>query len=319
MPSLIVLNGDHKGSEHPLHPFKPFLIGRDATADLSIIENRVSRRHARLTYDPTKDETSIEDLKSLNGTLVNDKLIDNITSLSPRDKIQIGSVVLEFIADEENRSTGPLIDIIDDVLESGVNAEQQPERHHLYQTDGTSIAGNLREISLPDLLQMLAGSKKSGKLVIAPTRKELHSSGSSDSALLWISEGAVVGAQIKDLLGEDAFYELLRWRTGYFALYYREPLSNQDNIDMPLEALLLEGFRRLDEEKTMSVQLSPGDSYDVNPDTPLNMLEPDQLRIFQLVWKKKKVAVIWDHSHLDREQTTAILRQLLRQGYILKA
>jgi hypothetical protein len=93
-------------------------------------------------------------------------------------------------------------------------------------------------------------------------------------------------------------------------------LRNDRNLHLPLEALLIEGLRKLDEEKTMTVQFKPTDFLDVNPEAPLNLLEPDQLRIFQIVWKKKKVSAIWENSHLEKEKTSTILRILLRQDYI---
>ncbi len=187
-----------------------------------------------------------------------------------------------------------------------------------YETDGIALTGNLKEMPLPDLLQMLATTRKSGKLVFVPQKVMLSSRPSPQSAILWLNQGDLVGAHLYKLHGEEAFFELLKWQQGYFALYYKEPPPKDPHLNQPLEVLLLEGMRRLDEEKSLTVHFNPSDTFDVNPDAPLNLLEPEQIRVFQNIWKQKKISQIWANSHLDPQETDDHIRRLLRGGYIKK-
>ena len=91
---LTVLSGREVGAVHKLGPGES-VIGRGVEADVQIIDNGVSRRHAKLVRD--LDGTSkIIDLKSTNGTYVNGRRID-VESLREGDRIRIGqSATLDF-------------------------------------------------------------------------------------------------------------------------------------------------------------------------------------------------------------------------------
>jgi response regulator RpfG family c-di-GMP phosphodiesterase len=99
------------------------------------------------------------------------------------------------------------------------------------------VSGSLREMGLPDMVQVLFHGRKSGSLKIrAPDGSgEIH-----------ISEGNVVDALWGDLRGESAFYRMLKLTDGDFGLdpSYR---STERTINQSAEALLLEGMRRMDE------------------------------------------------------------------------
>jgi hypothetical protein len=70
-------------------PEGEFIIGRAATAQLSLDDPMVSRDHARLRVQ--MEAVSIEDLRSRNGVRVNGDLIQKEQELSPGDQIVIGS------------------------------------------------------------------------------------------------------------------------------------------------------------------------------------------------------------------------------------
>ncbi len=99
------------------------------------------------------------------------------------------------------------------------------------------VSGSLREMGLPDMVQVLFHGRKSGSLKIrAPDGSgEIH-----------FSEGNVVDALWGDLRGEPAFYRMLKLTDGDFGLdpSYR---STGRTINQSAEALLLEGMRRMDE------------------------------------------------------------------------
>lgn len=99
------------------------------------------------------------------------------------------------------------------------------------------ITGSLKEMSLPDVLQIVGNSRKTGRLVItsAGRRGEIH-----------LSEGQVWDARFSGERAQEAFYKLLLLTTGDFEFDSTfAPTSHL--ITDRLESLLLEGMRRLDE------------------------------------------------------------------------
>ena len=69
------------------------VIGRSNSADVSIADRFLSRRHARLFRDG--DNWLVEDLGSRNGTLVNGVKISEPTAVSPGDVIGISASIVE--------------------------------------------------------------------------------------------------------------------------------------------------------------------------------------------------------------------------------
>lgn len=110
-----------------------------------------------------------------------------------------------------------------------------------------SVTGNLAELSLPDIVQLLSNSRKTGMLVLR--RGE-------DEAKVFINNGAVINCFYKGKDGEDAFFGLLDWEEGDFALETDVTMVEQ-KINMSTESLMLEGFRIMD-EKRAGISTPPG-------------------------------------------------------------
>lgn len=72
---------------------RPVTIGRSPEADVVILDEKVSRIHCGIRY--WDGDFYIKDLKSKNGTYVNDRRID-VAKLQPGDRIRVGSVILVF-------------------------------------------------------------------------------------------------------------------------------------------------------------------------------------------------------------------------------
>ena len=99
------------------------------------------------------------------------------------------------------------------------------------------VSGSLREMGLPDIVQVLFHGRKTGRLNVRSSGKngEIH-----------FLEGAVANAVMGNVTGKDAFYGLLKFVEGDFAL---DPSFTPPKrvIEESSEALLLEGMRRMDE------------------------------------------------------------------------
>ncbi len=103
-------------------------------------------------------------------------------------------------------------------------------------------------MSLPTLIQVLCEEQGDAQLTIRD-REE------GEEGSLFFSQGQVVHAQTGTLVGEEAVYELLSWEEGTFVLERSIPPPEQ-TIHTEWSALLLEGLRRLDEQRE-SARLAP--------------------------------------------------------------
>lgn len=99
------------------------------------------------------------------------------------------------------------------------------------------VSGSLREMPLPDVLQVLSRTRKTGLLKV--------SSGGYVGEIQF-GNGAIYNAIYRHLRGENAVYSLLALSDGEFAL---DPSFSPSSrvIQASTEQLLLEGMRRMDE------------------------------------------------------------------------
>jgi hypothetical protein len=92
-------------------------------------------------------------------------------------------------------------------------------------------------MALPDLVQILGQGRKSGRLRVRSSGREGE---------IHLRDGRIVHAVQGELAGSDAFFELLGFAGGTFAL---DPafVPTEESIQGSSEMLVLEGLRRLDE------------------------------------------------------------------------
>lgn len=94
---LVVMNGPHAGRIFTLNP-KNTSIGRDASNDIILDDDAVSRRHAKVRMEKDKEGEKhfhIHDLATPNGTLVNDEKVLK-KALADGDRIQVGETEFVF-------------------------------------------------------------------------------------------------------------------------------------------------------------------------------------------------------------------------------
>lgn len=77
---------------------QPITIGRSPEADIVLLDEKVSRIHCGVRL--WDGEFYIKDLKSRNGTWVNNQRVE-VTKLKPGDVIRVGSTLLHFELDPE--------------------------------------------------------------------------------------------------------------------------------------------------------------------------------------------------------------------------
>lgn len=78
-------------------------IGRDHGEDVPLNDPSVSRLHARIIVD--NGYATVEDLKSRNGTAVQNERVDGLRTLKDGDEIEFGGVKAWFIVERPDDPT----------------------------------------------------------------------------------------------------------------------------------------------------------------------------------------------------------------------
>jgi Domain of unknown function (DUF4388)/MshEN domain len=146
------------------------------------------------------------------------------------DNVEFGTVDGELApANEEDAFPGIYSNAELDEFTIQENEEQG-------QTSG--VAGNLEEMGVPDIVQILGAGRK--------TRAIYFLSKEGKSGEIQMEDGRVVNSFMEDLSGEDAFYEIVTWEKGSFRIDPKVEITDRP-IENSNDWLIMEGMRKLDE------------------------------------------------------------------------
>jgi len=157
VPVLFVIQGRNRGTRYELDVADgvAVTIGRDAGNVIQVDDNEVSRRHAELR--PTDGSFLLGDLKSSNGTFVNDERIERI-ELARGDRIRVGRTVLLFAQDAEDLEAVPRIDIVPPRAGDAALSRSTPA------SDGARIVSSL---GVPEGLAEAVGGREDDSIQLA--------------------------------------------------------------------------------------------------------------------------------------------------------
>jgi Domain of unknown function (DUF4388) len=125
--------------------------------------------------------------------------------------------------------------------------DQRREQGPLDTRDArATFSGDLSEVALVDLVQTLEMGRRTGTLRLTDRAGRV--------ATVWLREGRVVDCELGGARGELAFYRLLRWTEGDFAVEF-EPETHSARITASTQALVMEGLRRADAWRRATEQL----------------------------------------------------------------
>lgn len=223
---------------HPYPPVKlapgpEFIIGREKNTDLVLPATLVSRRHASVRW--SGEHYVIKDLGSSNGTFVNGQRITEHT-LAPGDKIAIGTFSVLFLTLTADQARKP------DEDGGGGEGGTLTMDMQAVQAELGGWMGNLAEIGLAQILQVLESDHKSGLLSVRIA---------GENGELCFQDGKLVHAQFGELSGEEAVYPMFARQEGSFHFLPAMP-EYEVTINTPLHGILLEATRRADESRRKS-------------------------------------------------------------------
>ena len=278
-------------------PNKEIVVGRSSDLDMVLVEEMVSRKHARIAYED--DTVVIEDLGSTNGTFVNGEKIKR-AQLKEGDRVLIGTSILKVI-----------------VLDNSAHEQGRPNLEVVAAQRRTSsprtMSGSIDEVPLPDLLQLFSTSKKNGALVI---RTE------EDIGRIYLRKGVIYYATINDL-GDLApikcIFRMLTWQKGLFDFDASDMREFPKSVEVTVQEILIESLRQLDELNAFREQL-PALSARLVLDTPLvpplRDLTPDDLDVLQLAHNFNRFATLLDKSQASDVDTARIVLKLMQRNYL---
>ncbi|WP_309891273.1 FHA domain-containing protein [Archangium sp.] len=302
--ALKFISGKYQGGEFPLKAEKQIVIGRSSELDMVLVEDMVSRKHARISVNGT-GQISIEDLGSTNGTFVNGEKVKQAT-LKEGDRILIGTSILKLI------QQGAGAHEVDDAMAKQKLEEAAAAQAARTSTKASSMTGKIEEIPLPDLLQLFHTSKKNGVLVVT----------NEHEGKIYLRQGRVYYAVIDDnhnLGPQKSFNRIVTWEQGDFELRPADPQEFMVELDSSTEALLMDALRQLDEYKRIQKDLpafATQLTLSMPMTAPLRELSPELLDVLQSVHNYGSLGGVLDHSEQDDVQAAESVLQLIKRDYV---
>jgi hypothetical protein len=134
-----------------------------------------------------------------------------------------------------------------------------------------ALQGSLSELSLPDVIQLVSVSGKTGAF---------HLSKEGEEGKIYLKDGQIVDAMVGNLRGENAVYEMAIWSSGDFSFTPGEE-STQVTVHRSNANLMMEAARRLDEWRVLSRKIP---SLDQVPYFPPRERGQDQVTLSPHEW-----------------------------------
>lgn len=174
-----------------------------------------------------------------------------------------------------------------------------------------SLQGSLKHLHLADVIQLISVSGKTGKFHL---KKEEH------LGQIYLKEGNIVHAEVDDIKGEEAVYELAIWNDGEFH-FEPDVEPGVKTISKSNTNLLMEAARRLDEwrvlsKKIPSLDLIPEFVVDQTSDRGQIQLTTSEWLVLSKINGKQDIRTIAKTSNLAVFDVSKLLYGLVTHGLV---
>lgn len=134
-----------------------------------------------------------------------------------------------------------------------------------------ALQGSLAELSLPDVIQVVSASGKTGAF---------HVDRDNERGKIFLRNGRIVDAVVGSLRGEHAVYEIASWSHGNFT-FQAGDACEETTIQASNASLMMEAARRLDEWRVLARKIP---SVDAVPYFPPRDQQRDQVTLSPQEW-----------------------------------
>lgn len=198
----------------------------------------------------------------------------------------------------------------DEVLARIEQVLRRVEAARAVSGESREIEGNLAQIPLVDLLQILSVNRKTGRLTVE------HE---GERAVIALRDGRVMDAALGSVVGEKALFRLLTRREGQFAFVPGQNGAVVERIDRRVEELMLEGLRQADETSRLLPMLpQPGDTVElaVDPSEIPPGLHPITEEVVGLLAGPRRFQELVDRCPASDLEVMRAVLALLEHGYV---
>lgn len=284
-------------------PLQEVVLGRDEDCEIILDDDPVSRRHAKVLY--AAQQAELLDLGSTNGTFLNGKPVHR-AFLKHGDQIQVGATIFEVSIGEQSMEVAPSSSTVAQRVELQIRKKTESPS----PKQSTAISGNLSEIKLSSLLQIIETDRSTGTLVIRTAGQE---------GKLHVHQGVVRHATLGRARGTKALYRMMVCEDGRFDFFIPGRSPEFETIEGGLQQHLLEAMRQKDELAHYTKQLPPAHvRLAFNPEKAVApyKVPPAVFDVIAAVGHYKTVEKTIEHSQLPDFEIAKVLLILLRNNVL---
>jgi hypothetical protein len=174
-----------------------------------------------------------------------------------------------------------------------------------------SLQGSLKHLHLADVIQLISVSGKTGMF---------HLKKEERIGLIYLKDGSIVHAEVEEIKGEEAVYELAIWNDGEF--HFEPDLEpGVKTITKSNTNLLMEAARRLDEWRVLSrkipnLELVPEFVVDQSQERGQIQLNTSEWLILSKINGKSDIRTIAKTCNLSIFDVSKLLYGLITHGLV---
>lgn len=162
--------------------------------------------------------------------------------------------------------------------------------------------GEVVGLSLTDVIQLKGHNKYTGCITVEYD---------NNKGAIYFVDGEIIHAEQEEQIGEQAIYQIIKWPGGTFNIH-PEMTSNVCTIHCRTDFLLLESFRRLDEERAGSPASGNAPGSSVTPRRTMSKVAARLQKISAITY-----AVLLDKQGLPLQDNSIEATSLAAKGHFL--
>lgn len=305
---ILLLTTDQNVFAFELTPSLRIAVGRHDSSDLQLASRTVSNFHAEITRDGA--DLVLRDLGSTNGTFVNDKPVHE-ARLKVEDRIRIGNHVITVHLEPRTHGNEAFFRYRRHSEFFGVGASGNliSMRAGSQEALRTLRAKDPRDLSLPDLLKILANQ---GRSVVLVLRK------GTEQGRVFIRRDKIIHAEYGAARGEKALYRFFGWQRAIYVIEeFPAARTVPRTIALPTDTLTMEGMKQLEELAKLITQLPPLEVpllLKEDCSLPVSAHSSAEIEIYQDIIRYETIAAVLEKTSMTDCRALRLIHALLRKG-----